>query len=163
MTDNVEKKPYRVIIAGGRDMEDAEFGFSHIDHLLSLIDKIDIEIVDGTANGADTVGRLWGEKNKHDGVSVKHFKPDWSIGKSAGFKRNTEMGEYGTHLIAFWDENSRGTKNMIDSAKRLGLEVKVIPYRRMIDEPAANGKPPVYKCVSPEVLQSSLRKRNIRP
>jgi hypothetical protein len=29
-------------------------------------------------------------------------------------------------LIAFWDGKSRGTKNMIDIAKRLGLRVKTV-------------------------------------
>jgi len=161
MSDHLQERPFRIIIAGGRDMDDTDFGFSHISHLLQNLENELMTIVDGTAKGADTVGRLWGEKE--DGVSVKHFKPDWSQGKTAGFKRNKEMAEYGTHLIAFWDENSRGTKHMIDNAKRLGLEVKIIPYRRMIVEPAHNGKPAIIKCVAPEVLQKALIKRNMRP
>ena len=31
-------------------------------------------------------------------------------------------------LVAFWDGESRGTKNMIDTATQAGLEVHIIKY-----------------------------------
>jgi len=134
-------KKVRVIIAGGRDMDDTDFAFPIIDNLLSNISKDDLEIVDGTARGADTVGRLWAEKN---GIAVRHFKPDWSRGRSAGHIRNREMGEYATHLIAFWDEKSRGTQSMINIAKMLKLEMRVIHYRKLGDG----------KCAAPEAARA---------
>jgi hypothetical protein len=36
--------------------------------------------------------------------------------------------EYADALIAFWDGNSRGTKHMIDLAKRYDLKIKIIKY-----------------------------------
>ena len=33
-------------------------------------------------------------------------------------------------LIAFWDGESRGTKNMIDTARRYGLHVIVVEYEK---------------------------------
>lgn len=39
----------------------------------------------------------------------------------------SEEGNKGV-LIAFWDGESRGTKNMIDLAKRYGLKVHVVNY-----------------------------------
>lgn len=53
-------------------------------------------------------------------------------GKSAGYKRNQEMANVSTHLIAFWDGKSRGTKHMIDIAKRDGLKSHFVGF---------NGKP----------------------
>ena len=42
----------------------------------------------------------------------------WNVyGKSAGYRRNVEMGLYGDALIAFWDGFSKGTRLMIDIAK----------------------------------------------
>lgn len=49
-------------------------------------------------------------------------------GKSAGYKRNQEMANVSTHLIAFWDGKSRGTKHMIDIAKRDGLKSHVVDF-----------------------------------
>lgn len=42
--------------------------------------------------------------------------------------RKDEIVDYATHLVAFWDEKSRGTKDMIDYATKKGLEVKVVRY-----------------------------------
>ena len=38
------------------------------------------------------------------------------------------MAEYADGLIAFWDGESKVTKNMIDLAKKYNLKVKVILY-----------------------------------
>ena len=54
---------------------------------------------------------------------------DWEKhGKSAGYKRNQEMANVSTHLIAFWDGKSRGTKHMIDIAKRDALKSHVVDF-----------------------------------
>lgn len=44
-------------------------------------------------------------------------------GKRAGMLRNHEMGDIATHLVAFWDKKSRGTKDMIDYARAQKLHV----------------------------------------
>ena len=60
---------------------------------------------------------------------IKQFPADWDThGRSAGYKRNIQMGHYGTHLLAFWDGKSKGTGSMIDIALRYGLWVKVIYF-----------------------------------
>lgn len=40
------------------------------------------------------------------------------------------MAQYANHLIAFWDGESKGTKNMIDEATKQGLLVDVIKYEK---------------------------------
>ena len=63
------------------------------------------------------------------GYPIKQFPADWNkYGKSAGYKRNEEMAKYADALIAFWDGKSKGTKHMIDLAKRYGLKVKVVIF-----------------------------------
>ena len=46
----------------------------------------------------------------------------------AGPIRNEEMAEVSDALIAFWDGKSRGTKSMIEIARRKGLQVAVVKY-----------------------------------
>jgi len=48
--------------------------------------------------------------------------------KAAGPKRNEQMANDADALIAFWDGKSKGTKNMIDAANKLGLYVIIVFY-----------------------------------
>lgn len=116
----------RVIIAGGRDFNNYELLELKCDRILlfPFTHPDEIEIVSGHCNGADILGEQYG---KERGCKVKLFPADWAKhGKAAGPIRNKEMAEYGTHLIAFWDGFSRGTKNMIATATQSGLKVRVI-------------------------------------
>lgn len=84
------------------------------------------EVVCGEAKGADREGRAWAIKNKK---IVMSFTAEWDeYGKRAGHVRNAQMGNYATHLLAVWDGESKGTKHMIDYAKKKGLEVYVFRY-----------------------------------
>lgn len=123
-------KRYRIIIAGGRD-----FGEKHVhwdlifvrcNAILYNLPKDEIEIVSGGAKGADRLGEVYAAVREYP---VKVFKANWDkFGKSAGYLRNKEMSEYATHLIAFWDGKSKGTKHMIDLAREKGLKIRVIKY-----------------------------------
>lgn len=109
----------RVIIAGTRTITDYEAVCQAIRSSGFEI----TEVVSGHAQGVDRLGELWAHKH---GLEVKLFKPQWDIqGKVAGPIRNRQMAEYAEALIAVWDSKSLGTKNMIDTAKRLGLKIFV--------------------------------------
>lgn len=114
----------KVIIAGGRDYNPYN-GIIPLKRFLSKVGLVDnLELVSGTAKGADQIPYLMGS-----GYVVKEFPADWAKnGKAAGYIRNAEMADYADYLVAFWDGNSRGTKNMIEVAKRKGLKVKVFKY-----------------------------------
>jgi hypothetical protein len=80
------------------------------------------EVVCGEAKGVDTLGKLWAYS---ENIPVKSFPADWNtFGKSAGYKRNVQMGEYANALIAI-TSGSPGTKHMINIAKEKGLKVFV--------------------------------------
>ena len=115
---------YKVIIAGGREFSDYEYLRSCADADLAGI--TDIEIVSGGARGADALGERYAQEKGH---KVALFPADWEkYGRSAGPRRNRQMAEYADALIAFWDGQSRGTKNMIDTAAAKGLKVSVHKY-----------------------------------
>lgn len=114
----------RVIIAGSRGFSDYVYLYRVCSQILSK--QKDIEIVSGGADGADKLGELFARDR---GFRLKIFPADWvNLGKRAGYARNVEMAEYADALIAFWDGQSKGTKHMIDIAKRKGLKIRVLEY-----------------------------------
>lgn len=114
----------KVIIAGGRDFDNYDLLCRKADKILSR--QSGIEIVSGTAKGADKLGERYAEERQYP---VKRFIPDWNFfGKKAGFIRNEEMAEYADALIAFWNGESKGTRHMIDIATNVGLLIRVIKY-----------------------------------
>jgi len=115
----------KLIIAGSRTFNDYNLMKSCLDPILSLVDE-DIEIISGRAKGADQLGEKYAMEY---GYELKLFPADWDqFGKRAGYLRNLEMAEYGTHCICFWDGKSHGTKMMIELAQLKGLHLKIVNY-----------------------------------
>lgn len=118
----------KVIIAGTRDFNDYAFLKKNVDYFLQGINpnNEEIEIVSGNARGADKLGERYAKEHN---LPVKLFPANWNkYGKRAGYLRNQEMADYADVLIAFWDEKSKGTKHMIDIAKKQDLTVIVVGY-----------------------------------
>ena len=120
----------KYIIAGGRD-------FNNYNILCAIMNTVKkygpsenkaiTEIVSGDARGADTLGAEWA--TKHD-IPVIYFPAKWEIyGKSAGFIRNVDMGTYADAAIIFWDGESKGTKHMIQTMKKLDKPYYVFNYK----------------------------------
>jgi hypothetical protein len=114
----------KVIIAGGRNFNDYNLLKLKCNEILANL--TDVEIVSGCADGADRLGELYAKDFKY---KLKRFPANWGLnGNSAGVIRNKEMANYSDILIAFWDERSKGTQNMIKTAKELNLTVNVFYY-----------------------------------
>lgn len=127
----------RIIIAGSRDFNDFELLDGVVIELIKDLKEQGyntkrevLEIISGTARGADKLGERFADKYN---LKVVRFPADWNIGKQAGYIRNSQMAEYASQdnelgmLIAFWN-GSRGTKHMIDLAKKKGLRVEIISF-----------------------------------
>ena len=117
----------RCIIAGSRSIKNRTYIFDCIAN-----SNLDItEIVSGRAHGVDRAGEEWAELCE---LPVVLFPADWDLhGKSAGYKRNTAMAHYASGLIAIWDGRSKGTKDMINLARKNGLEYEVWKSGKIID------------------------------
>jgi hypothetical protein len=113
----------KVIIAGSRDFDNYNELCKFCDYVLQ--NQKEIEIVSGTARGADQLGEKYAIEREYP---IKQFPADWSIGKSAGYIRNEEMAKYADALIAFWDGKSKGTEHMINLAKKYKLKIKINYY-----------------------------------
>jgi len=109
----------RVIISGGRFFEDYKV-------LLEAVVESQFEIstvVSGGASGVDALGKRYAvEMNKKLDVHEANWK---TYGRGAGPVRNKSMAENADALIAIWDGQSRGTKNMIDTAAKMGLRMYI--------------------------------------
>ena len=126
----------RVIIAGSREFNDYHKLATSVLSIIQLLkykgydtSGINMEVISGTANGADKLGERFAEEFS---LKVVKFPANWSIGRQAGYIRNAEMSKYAKEdnglLIAFWDGKSRGTKHMIDLAHKQGLMVEIVEF-----------------------------------
>lgn len=116
----------KVIIAGGRKFNDYSLLSSVCDYMLQ--NQHYIEIISGTAKGADKLGEKYAEER---GYKIIPFPADWQLyGKAAGYKRNQLMAQNADALICFWDGVSKGSKHMIDLAEKEGLKVKIVMYEK---------------------------------
>src|SRR5690606_7546267 len=110
----------------GRNFNDFRLLEKTCDTFLRNQDKESLEIVSGGAKGADRCGEAYAINNA---IKLKVFKADWdTLGKSAGYVRNSQMAEYADCLIAYWDGKSKGTKHMINLAVEKGLDLRVVRY-----------------------------------
>ena len=130
----------RIIIAGSRDFNNYEFLKRKVLNIVKNDNRLKeyVKIISGCARGADTLGEQFA---KEYNLEIKRFPANWdNFGKRAGYVRNAEMAKFAIKdnndgmLIAFWDGQSRGTKHMIDLAKRYGLEVHVVNYKEKLNE-----------------------------
>lgn len=120
---------YKVIIAGGREFND----YDYLERsCLTIIEELwadyDLIVMSGHAKGADMLAEKFA---KEHGLKLEVYPADWkSHWRSAGFRRNEQMGDMANGLIAFWDGKSHGTKHMIVYARNKGLDVHVFRYNK---------------------------------
>ena len=117
----------KLIIAGSRDFTDYKLLTETLKAEGLSGDTVDT-VVSGCAHGADKLGERWAVSQ---GIPIARFPADWdSHGKRAGFVRNSEMAEYADACIVFWNGSSKGTKHMIDVAKRIaGMRLIVVTIK----------------------------------
>lgn len=113
---------FKVIVAGSREFDDYQFLKKKLDFLLMNV-KEEIEIVSGTARGADMLGERYANENNYNIIS---FKPNWNeFGKRAGYLRNEDMAKYANACVVFWMNKSKGSKHMIDIAKKYNIKLRI--------------------------------------
>jgi hypothetical protein len=70
------------------------------------------------------------------------FSADWDkLGKRAGVLRNEDMAKKADALVLIWDGESRGSANMLETARRYHLKIyeqrKAITHERQRNDKAA--------------------------
>ncbi len=118
---------YKLIVAGGRDFNDTALLYETLDNLIiDELSQYNVSIVSGMAAGADKIGYEYSKSRK---LKLYAKAANWkTYGKMAGFIRNAEMASMAEGVIAFWDQKSSGTKNMIDTMVKQEKDVWVVYY-----------------------------------
>ena len=114
----------KVLICGDRHWTDRT---KIVSWIAKLKDQGFDTVIEGEARGADTMAR---EEALNAHIKVIAVPADWKIyGRSAGPIRNKEMlCHYPDLVVAFHSdiEHSKGTKNMIEQAKKAEIEVILV-------------------------------------
>lgn len=79
------------------------------------------EVVCGKAEGVDSCGEDYAI---YYDIEVMPFFAKWDEhGKSAGYKRNLEMGQYADALLLIWDGESKGSGHMKEIMRKLNKPI----------------------------------------
>ena len=91
------------------------------------IDSSVTEIVSGGARGVDTLAKKFALSN---GIKIVEFLPDYKkYRRGAPILRNKEIVDYADKVLVFWDGESKGSKSVIDYAKKISKPCEVIIIR----------------------------------
>ncbi len=124
----------RVLVCGDRNWADEELIEKSILRLHlegnTGAGKISL-IISGEAEGADSLAK---KVSSRLGLKYSGFPALWEkYGKAAGPLRNKQMLEEGKPelILAFHDDldHSKGTKDMVERARKAGVPVKVISHK----------------------------------
>ena len=114
----------KIVIAGCRNYNNYDEAKEYIDFCIREIKKNNtIVILSGGSRGADAIGERYAIEN---GYEIRKFVANWDkYGKAAGPIRNEQMAIEADYIICFWDYKSRGTKSMIENAKKYFKPYKI--------------------------------------
>ena len=115
----------RIVIAGCRDYNNYEEAESYIDFCTKNIKKeYNLVFVSGDCSGADKLGERYAAEH---GYKIEVYPAEWKkYGPQAGPIRNMKMVQSADAVVAFWDNESSGTRNIIDCARQENIPYKVI-------------------------------------
>ena len=107
-------KKSKIAIIGSRTFNDYEFFKEKLANYSMEM------IISGGAKGTDSMAH---DYSQDFNIPITVIKPNWKLGKHAGLLRNIEIIDLCDFVIAFWNGNSKGTKQAVDYAKKIGKEV----------------------------------------
>lgn len=133
------------LVCGDRDWTDAKLLGRVLDEFVAGLEEERYWplLVTGGAPGADTLAEDWACDK---GISRCVIMAPWRVyGRRAGPWRNRQMAEWGhvNHVIAFHDYivGSKGTKDMLKVAKKLGITHELITHTEKARSKAMPARP----------------------
>jgi len=122
---------FYLLVAGSRGFNNYPMLKEKLDYLLQNQSGKEIHIVSGGAKGADTLAEWYA---KERGYQMHVFSADWSIGKSAGYRRNEQMHQFISQFpkrgcVCFWDGSSKETQHNFDLCKTYGTPLRKIMFQ----------------------------------
>lgn len=112
----------KVIVAGSRDIKDRETIGRAMEGAPFTIETL----MHGGAKGVDKTAAKLTELDRFGDIEIQEHKANWeAFGDAAGPKRNRAMAKEADALIAVWNGNSSGTRNMIREALKQNLDIYI--------------------------------------
>lgn len=111
----------RCIIAGPRDYLDYYVVSQYLDVIFSK-KKPDV-IISGGCSGVDSLGERWARQNA---IPIEVYPYDRTMGKRGGPIRNELMATKASHCVVLWKGESKGSKNMLQTAHKHNLIVREV-------------------------------------
>lgn len=122
---------FRIAIVGSRDFENYDLLKQKVEELMPK-KNYDFIIVSGGAKGTDTLAERFAEEK---GYKKEIHYAKWHLhGPCAGYLRNHAVVNDADMVIAFWNGISKGTRHVINIAKRDCNRVHVIRLDRLKKE-----------------------------
>ena len=113
-------------IVGSRTFKDYAYLATILEPYFIALSSENLKIISGGARGADTLAENYAENN---GLECTIFKPDWDkYGKAAGFIRNQFIVDNSDIIIAFWNGESKGTRDTIDKARKVKKPIFIVYF-----------------------------------
>ena len=114
----------KIAVIGSRNFCDYSFFAEKLEQIISNLEG-EIEFVSGGCkSGGDALISRWCKENNY---KLTEFLPDWEAHKkAAGIIRNRLIVDECTHLIAYWDGVSKGTKSSIDMCNKQNKPLIII-------------------------------------
>jgi predicted Rossmann fold nucleotide-binding protein DprA/Smf involved in DNA uptake len=114
----------KVAVIGSRSFNDYE-------QMKGQLEKLEIkEIISGGSKGADELAERYA---KEKSLPITIIKPNWKrYGKAAGVIRNKDIITTADLIIAFWDEESKGTLNSINLAKKTNKPCFIFKFTKSV-------------------------------
>ena len=130
----------KIAIVGSRNFDD----YNLLKSILKTYQQEATLIISGGAKGADQLAEQWSLEFLNELPAV--IRPDWKDishtdaiikedGKGnkydalAGLRRNKLIAQQADLIIAFWDGQSKGTKQIILYGQQIGKNVEIIKYQ----------------------------------
>ncbi|RBP14045.1 uncharacterized protein DUF2493 [Roseiarcus fermentans] len=114
----------RVLVCGGRDVEDVEYVEKTLDRLRVARGPFE-RLLHGDARGVDRIAGKWARDH---GVLEWDFLPEWHrVDAEDGLSRNQRMIEVGSPDVVVAFPGGVGTEHMVALAKAAHIEVIEVP------------------------------------
>ncbi len=118
-----------LVVVGNRDYDNYEFFCKTMDRYIAHFGYEIRKVYSGDAPGIDQMTEDWAISRgyKFEAIPAVWQLPDGSTDRGAGMKRNEILIAKGTHVVAFWDGKSTGTKHSSGLAKELNKTRMIVP------------------------------------
>ena len=113
---------FRLVVAGSRGFDNYERLSAELDKLLA--GRTNVTIISGAARGADRLGEKYA---KAHGYKLEQVPAQWAkYHQGAGPIRNKQMVKTADAVLVFWDNESSGTRNIIECARAENIPCKIV-------------------------------------